>query len=426
MTQQTHRSALEQALESPGCDRLKDFYRVGPIQRANVECFIDAIASLLPTPPTDRALVEQLVGALEDAHTMLGHLQDRKKQAAALTAGRAALAQTQGETIPFSGADENPPVFGRRWSLAADGFGLQRDDLNGRYVDIDDALSVLHATNPQASEPAVQWCKQCGEGVTDFCRSKGGTCAYGFQRPGKASEPVVTQKHETNLLVSQNQVELTDKASEPVGINGLTEAETGATMSVRGLSEPAPSTEGERTYPEYCHSRGLCMRNLPGQICGCNISAQAAQGERADVVSDLQRAAIEIASAGHAGWGNICQQAAALLQSDARSVGEMTDEQIAKFYEQARYTGFTTKETYTNFARAILASAKAQPSKTAQAGWKLVPIEPTKEMWDAVNKLDDEMAAGGYDGKGCSIEQAWNCMIEAAPTEAAHGIGGKP
>lgn len=52
---------------------------------------------------------------------------------------------------------------------------------------------------------------------------------------------------------------------------------------------------------------------------------------------------------------------------------------------------------------------------TLPAGWKLVPIEPTAEMWAAVNKLDDEMAAGAYDGKGASIEQVWNCLVDAAP-----------
>ncbi|WLW64269.1 hypothetical protein RA224_12830 [Achromobacter aegrifaciens] len=56
---------------------------------------------------------------------------------------------------------------------------------------------------------------------------------------------------------------------------------------------------------------------------------------------------------------------------------------------------------------------------TLPAGWKLVPIEPTKEMWAAVNKLDDEMAAGAYDGRGASIEQAWNCLVDAAPTPPA-------
>jgi len=49
--------------------------------------------------------------------------------------------------------------------------------------------------------------------------------------------------------------------------------------------------------------------------------------------------------------------------------------------------------------------------------WKLVPVEPTSEMWAAVNKLDDEMAAGGYDGKGASIEQAWACLVDAAPAQ---------
>lgn len=49
--------------------------------------------------------------------------------------------------------------------------------------------------------------------------------------------------------------------------------------------------------------------------------------------------------------------------------------------------------------------------------WKLVPAEPTPEMWAAVNKLDDEMAAGSYDGKGASIEQIYNCMVDAAPTQ---------
>lgn len=49
------------------------------------------------------------------------------------------------EPIPHSGADELPPTFARRWRLADDGFGLQRDD-EGIYIHIDDALSVLHAT----------------------------------------------------------------------------------------------------------------------------------------------------------------------------------------------------------------------------------------------------------------------------------------
>ena len=51
----------------------------------------------------------------------------------------------QYEPIPQSGADEVPPIFGRRWRLARDGFGLQRDDESGNYVQIDDAISTMHA-----------------------------------------------------------------------------------------------------------------------------------------------------------------------------------------------------------------------------------------------------------------------------------------
>jgi len=63
--------------------------------------------------------------------------------------------------------------------------------------------------------------------------------------------------------------------------------------------------------------------------------------------------------------------------------------------------------------------AAAQPAPVQPEGWKLVPAEPTREMWIAVNKLDDQMAAGNYDGKGCSIEQAWDCLLDAAPTPPA-------
>ncbi len=37
-------NALAQALESPGCERIKDFYSVGPVQRAAVEQFVEALA----------------------------------------------------------------------------------------------------------------------------------------------------------------------------------------------------------------------------------------------------------------------------------------------------------------------------------------------------------------------------------------------
>lgn len=61
-------------------------------------------------------------------------------------------------------------------------------------------------------------------------------------------------------------------------------------------------------------------------------------------------------------------------------------------------------------------AALSAPTEQVPDGWKLVPVEPTREMWAAVNKLDDEMAAGAYDGKGCTIEQAWECLLAASPS----------
>lgn len=47
-------------------------------------------------------------------------------------------------------------------------------------------------------------------------------------------------------------------------------------------------------------------------------------------------------------------------------------------------------------------------------GYALVPIEPTREMFKAVDKLDDEMFAGGC-AHGANFEQLWEAAILAAP-----------
>jgi len=38
---------IKSALNAPGNERIKDFYEVGPVQRASVENFADSIASLM-------------------------------------------------------------------------------------------------------------------------------------------------------------------------------------------------------------------------------------------------------------------------------------------------------------------------------------------------------------------------------------------
>ena len=172
--------------------------------------------------------------------------------------------QAQGEAIPHSGADENPPVFGRRWKIAADGFGLQRDDLNGRYVDIDDALSVLHSAHPQASEPLSSELVPLSS------------------EPQEAdpNAPWLTKAHMlcTDHGVPQGNIEWrievlrglfsNPQASEPVGINGLTQAETDASMSVRGLSNPTASEPAEKRTLYECTGCGH-LHNERVSSCDC-------------------------------------------------------------------------------------------------------------------------------------------------------------
>lgn len=76
---------------------------------------------------------------------------------------------------------------------------------------------------------------------------------------------------------------------------------------------------------------------------------------------------------------------------------------IYKDHEPGRFPLYAAPQT-------ALKAGQAVPQ-----GWQMVPAEPTNEMWAAVNKLDDEMYAGSFDGKGCSILQAWRCMLESAP-----------
>lgn len=82
--------------------------------------------------------------------------EDKVLRSAALAAGKVIskgylepTRPTPPAAIPYSGADETPPVFARRWNIAADGFGLQLA-AEGVYVYFDDAVSVLHASLAQA------------------------------------------------------------------------------------------------------------------------------------------------------------------------------------------------------------------------------------------------------------------------------------
>lgn len=54
------------------------------------------------------------------------------------------------------------------------------------------------------------------------------------------------------------------------------------------------------------------------------------------------------------------------------------------------------------------------PKQEAPAGWKLVPEDPTGDMFRAAAKIDNEMFAGGS-SHGAEDGQVWAAMYDAAP-----------
>jgi len=63
------------------------------------------------------------------------------------------------------------------------------------------------------------------------------------------------------------------------------------------------------------------------------------------------------------------------------------------------------------------ANAVSHPQATAPAGWKLVPVEPTQEMLDAVVTTVDDHLLGPDAEK--QYREDWAAMLAAAP-EAHH------
>lgn len=73
----------------------------------------------------------------------------------------------------------------------------------------------------------------------------------------------------------------------------------------------------------------------------------------------------------------------------------------------------TVQSMYSGWqARAAIEADRA--SRDVPAGWRLVPCDPTSEMWKAANKVDDDAFAGGS-MHGADIELVWNAMLAAAP-----------
>jgi hypothetical protein len=115
------------------------------------------------------------------------------------------------------------------------------------------------------------------------------------------------------------------------------------------------------------------------------------------------------------GWADVAKMMGEWLAANAPPAGRLPDHVGYFYFDEEKWKQASDPISFSSCTKLYTA---AQPAPVPK-GWKMVPVEPTREMWTAVNKLDDQCAAGNYDGKGCSIEQAWNCLLDAAPTPPA-------
>jgi len=65
------------------------------------------------------------------------------------------------------------------------------------------------------------------------------------------------------------------------------------------------------------------------------------------------------------------------------------------------------------------------PVPAAPEGWQLVPDELTREMWAAVNKVDDSAFAGGS-MHGADFESLWDAALSEAPQPAQQAAQQEP
>lgn len=394
---QTPRDELEQALQVAA----QYTVHMSSEDAAIVET---ANRAALATPPTDSALIGEpycyvmhdrndkrvgwsgtVWGGLHENEMHLLEVADQESpengphfwaalyRNAAITAGREALAGVRGEQVSLKAV-----------LRAADEWQSALDDCTLRAY-----LEREFATHPKASEPA----QEPGI-VADLKRT-----VQALQREEDGGWSPDAHSHLLRLATSINM--LTEKAHLPgacckqgvceqskVGINGLTEAETSASMSVRGLSkasepapsiesqlrqfgqqqharlvekfgEPAPSTAGEslitvesslrfRLECEQQKSADLLdeVRELKGRLE--KVAAQPAQGERAEAASSLRDAwlyytANEGANGG--ALGRAIDRAATLLQSpaDTKALAEMEARKDAAYLERNQLVALLSK-----------------------------------------------------------------------------------
>ncbi|HDP3808187.1 TPA: hypothetical protein P6N04_003673 [Pseudomonas aeruginosa] len=81
--------------------------------------------------------------------------------------------------------------------------------------------------------------------------------------------------------------------------------------------------------------------------------------------------------------------------------------------EYVRYADYDALAAEAQALRQEVAALRARVAVVPD-GYALVPVEPTREMFIAINKEDDKAYAGGCH-HGAQFEWLWDAAIEAAP-----------
>lgn len=98
------------------------------------------------------------------------------------------------------------------------------------------------------------------------------------------------------------------------------------------------------------------------------------------------------------------------------------------YYNGQRLGKFGTLDTalftaQADYERRILSALTAgKPEQAVPSGWKLVPEEPTEEMYRAVYKVQDDCAIHNY-GASPTFDDYWSAALSASPAAPTAGGG---
>ena len=104
------------------------------------------------------------------------------------------------------------------------------------------------------------------------------------------------------------------------------------------------------------------------------------------------------------------EQAAQRQGGEAVAYAVIDDDEIIEVQESKGDAEYLAQQ---EGGKVVPLYGKSTPQPAVAEGWKLVPIEPTKEMREAFHAADDEYQSAKFDVE--SPDHHWTALLEAAP-----------